>query len=254
MHESKVGGIAFAAGRWPPDPDLPTIVFIHGSGGSSILWRDQVEALADSMNTIALDLPGHGRSEGGGMDSIADYAAAVDSFVASLGVSQPVICGLSIGGAIVLQLLLEAPEKYEAGVVVNSGARLRVMPLIFETLEKDFEGFINASYAFSISEKTDPSKVKPLVDAMAQCPPTVTCGDFSACDAFDVMERLDEIEAPILVLTASDDKMTPAKYGTFMADSIRNSTIVNIADAGHLSPMEKPGDVIRAIAEFVLSL
>jgi pimeloyl-ACP methyl ester carboxylesterase len=254
MHESKADDIAFIAGRWPLDPDLPTIIFIHGSGGSNILWRAQVEALSDNMNTIALDLPGHGASAGEGMDCIADYAAAVDAFVASLDIPQPVICGLSIGGAIVLQLLLDTPENYKAGIVVNSGARLRVMPLIFETLEKDFEGFINASYSFSISEKTDPAQVKPLVDSMAQCPPGITRGDFTACDTFDVMERIAEIAVPVLVITSADDKMTPVKYGTFMADRIRNSSMVNIADAGHLSPMEKPAEMTRAISEFVLPL
>jgi pimeloyl-ACP methyl ester carboxylesterase len=254
MYESEVDGIAFIAGRWPLDPDLPTVIFIHGSGGSNILWRAQVEALAGEMNTIAPDLPGHGRSDGEGMNRIEDYAAIVDGFVTSMQPPQPILCGLSIGGAIVLQLLLESPGKYKAGIVVNSGARLKVMPLIFETLQKDFEGFIKASYTFSISEKTDPSRVKPLVDSMAECPPDVTGGDFAACDSFDVMERLSEIEAPVLVLASSDDKMTPVKYGTFLADRIENSSMVVIEDAGHLSPMEKPDEVARAISEFVSSL
>lgn len=254
MYESKVNGIAFVAGRWPLDRDLPAIVFIHGSGGSSILWHAQVEALAEKMNTIALDLPGHAGSGGEGMNCIGDYAAAVADFIAGIEAPQAIICGLSIGGAIVLHLLLEAPGKYKAGIIVNSGARLRVLPLIFETLEKNFEGFINASYTFSASEKTDPLQIKPLVDSMAACPPDVTKGDFTACDSFDAMERVSEIDVPVLILTASDDKMTPVKYGTFLADRIKDSSIVNIEDAGHLSPMEKPEEVTQALLEFVLSL
>lgn len=254
MYKSSVGGIAFIAGRWPLDPGLPTVVFIHGSGGASVLWRAQVEALADAMNTVALDLPGHGASGGEGKGSVEDYAAVVDGFVATIEAPRPVPCGLSIGGAIVLQLLLEYPGRYEAGVVVNSGARLRVMPLIFETIEKDYPGFLAAAPAFSLSEKTDPSRIKPLSDAMAACPPAVTLGDFKACDSFDVMERLGEIEVPVLVLTASDDKMTPPKYGTFLAERIRGSRLVSIEDAGHLSPMEQPEAVSQAVRDFILSL
>jgi pimeloyl-ACP methyl ester carboxylesterase len=254
MHESTVNDIGFVAGRWPLDRDLPTILFLHGSGGSGVLWHAQVEALADRMNTIALDLPGHGRSGGEGFSCIEDYAASVEEFISSIGAPRPVPCGLSIGGAIVLRLLLEAPEEYEAGIVVNSGARLRVMPLIFETIEKDYEGFLNAAPAFSICEKTDPSAIQPLADAMAACPPGVTLGDFRACDSFDVMEHVGEIDVPVLVITASDDKMTPAKYGAYLAERMRLSSLVNIEDAGHLSPMEKPEEVTRAIAEFVLSL
>ncbi len=77
MYESKVNGMNFIAGRWPLDRDLATIVFIHGSGGASVLWQAQVEALADRFNTIAIDLPGHGGSGGEGMSCIEDYAAAV---------------------------------------------------------------------------------------------------------------------------------------------------------------------------------
>ena len=254
MYESNVNGINFVAGRWPLDRGLPTVVFIHGSGGASVLWHAQVETLADSFNTVALDLPGHGASGGEGMSRVEDYAASVDGFITSIEAPRPIPCGLSIGGAIVLQLLLDAPGKYQAGIVVNSGARLRVMPMIFEALEKDFEGFINASYTFSASEKTDPSRVKPLVDCMAACPPAVTRGDFTACDSFDVMERLSEIAVPVLILTAADDKMTPEKYGAFLAGRIEKTSLVNIADAGHLSPMEKPVEVSRAIEEFVSSL
>ncbi len=254
MHESKANGISFIAGRWPLDRGLPTVVFMHGSGQTSLLWQAQTEALADSMNTVALDLPGHGGSGGGGMSRVEDYTAAVAGFISSLEAPQAIPCGLSLGGAIVLQLLLDHPGEYKAGIVVNSGARLRVMPAIFEVLEKDFEAFINASYAFSASEKTDPARVQPIVDCMAACPAAVTGGDFTACDNFDVMERLGEIEVPVLVLTGADDKMTPVKYGAFLADRIAGSTLVNIADAGHLSPMEKPEEVTRAIEDFVSSL
>lgn len=218
------------------------------------LWRAQVEALADAMNTVALDLPGHGASDGEGMRRVEDYAAAVGGFMESLGTPRPVPCGLSLGGAIVLRLLMDHPGKYGAGIIVNSGARLRVAPFIFEAIEKDYQGYLAVAPSFSISEKTDPAKIRPLAEAMAACPPAVALGDFQACDAFDVMERLGDIEVPVLVLTASDDKMTPPKYGAFLADHIRGAKLVSIEGAGHLSPMEKPEEVTGAIAEFVKSL
>jgi len=254
MHELKANGIGFVAGHWPLNPDLHTVVFIHGSGGTSVLWHAQVEALAEKMNAVALDLPGHGRSDGEGMSSVEDYAARVEDFIASIEAPQPILCGLSIGGAIVLQLLLEKQEKYKAGILVNSGARLRVLPLIFEAINNDYEGFVNASYTGGASEKTDPSMIKPLVDSMAECPPVVTLGDFRACDSFDVMERISEIDVPVQVLTASEDRMTPVKYGRYLADHIRNASIKNIEDAGHFLPMEKPEEVTQVILVFVESL
>ena len=254
MQHNKINSIEFAAGNWPLNPEFDTIVFIHGSGGTSVLWDSQVAALSDQINTMAINLPGHGNSEGNGLDSIEAYAKSVSEFIDSMEVSRPIVCGLSIGGAIVLQLLIDEPEKYKAGIVVNAGAKLKVMPLIFDMIEKDYTGFVNGMYTFGVSAKTDPSKLKPLADSMMACPPDVTRSDFTACDNFDVMDQLKNIKAPVMVMTASDDQLTPVKYGQFLADNIESAFTVNIEDAGHLSPVEQPDDVSNAIRGFLAAL
>ena len=254
MHKKNINDIEFSSGNWPLTPELDTIVFIHGSGGTNVLWDSQVEALSDRVNTVALNLPGHGNSSGNGLGSIGEYAKSVSRFMEGLEIAKPVICGLSIGGAIVLQLLIDEPEKYKAGIVVNAGAKLKVMPLIFEMIEKDYAGFVNGMYTFGISPKTDPSRLKPLADSMLACPPDVTRSDFVACDGFDVMDQLNRIKAPVLVMTASDDQLTPVKYGRFLADGIESASMANIKDAGHLSPVEQPDDVTNAIRNFLAAL
>ena len=65
------------------------------------------------------------------------------------------------------------------------------------------------------------------------------------------MDALGLIEVPVLVLTATDDNLTPLKYGTFLANSIKNAELVTIQDAGHFSPIEKPLEVNRAINDFL---
>jgi pimeloyl-ACP methyl ester carboxylesterase len=76
-------------------------------------------------------------------------------------------------------------------------------------------------------------------------------GNFKACDSFDVTEKLSLIEVPVLVLTGNDDNVTPLKYGTFLEKNIKNAKLVNIEDAGHLSPIEKPNEVNRSIHDFL---
>ncbi len=254
MKNVKINDIEFSTGIWPLKPNLGTVVFLHGSGGTNILWQHQVEALSDKLNTIAINLPGHGNSDGKGMDRVEDYAKNVSTFIKSIDVSHPVICGLSIGGAIVLQLLIDEPENYRGGIIFNAGAKLKVMPLIFEMIEKDYQGFVNSMYTFGISQKTDPAKLKSLADSMAVCPPDVTRSDFNACNTFDVMDQLNKINAPVLVLTASDDQLTPIKYGQFLAEHIKNATLSNIEDAGHLSPVERPEEVARTIHDFIATI
>ncbi|MFO8240060.1 MAG: alpha/beta fold hydrolase [Dissulfuribacterales bacterium] len=251
MYHQRIDDIAFVAGRWPLDPNLETVVFIHGAGGTNLLWHHQVEALADSMNTIALDLPGHGNSKGKAMERVEDYARSVSTFIQSIGVTRPAICGLSMGGAIVLQLLIGEQDNYRAGIAANTGAKLKTQPFIFDMIENDYKGFVHGMYTFGISNKTNPSKLKPLVDSMEECPPGVVKGDFLACNDFNVMDKLHEIRVPVLVLTASDDQLTPVKFGKYLAEQISGAAISNIEDAGHLSPIEKPEEVSQAIRGFL---
>ena len=137
MQSQKINGIHFIASVWPPRPEHLTLVFVHGSGGTSAFWENQIRGLAETANTIALDLPGHGQSDGPGRDSINAYADAVAEFIDQAGPPRPVPCGLSLGGGIVLQLLLDHPERFHGAVLIGAGARLTVMPAIFEAIEKD---------------------------------------------------------------------------------------------------------------------
>jgi pimeloyl-ACP methyl ester carboxylesterase len=66
-----------------------------------------------------------------------------------------------------------------------------------------------------------------------------------------VTEKLSLIDVPVLVLTANDDIITPFKYATFLEKNIKNAELVNIEDAGHLSPIEKPHQVNKAIRDFL---
>ena len=254
MEKQKIGAISFTAGCWPPDPGRPTLLFIHGSGESSVLWDAQVKALADDFNTVALDLPGHGESDGAGLDSIEAYAAAVLVFAEEAGLANLVPCGLSIGGAIVQQMLLDQSARLRAGILVSTGARLKVMPAIFETIEEDYGQFVAMCRMLVASEKTPPDLLEPLMQVTARCRPPVTAGDFRACDRFDVMDRLAEITLPVLILSGEDDRLTPPKYSDFMEKSIPGAVRCRIEDAGHVLPVEKPEAVNRSIRAFLEAL
>lgn len=74
METRKINGICCDAGTWPLEPGRPTILFIHGATNSRRLWSRQLPVITGYANTLALDLPGHGKSEGPGMDTISAYA------------------------------------------------------------------------------------------------------------------------------------------------------------------------------------
>jgi pimeloyl-ACP methyl ester carboxylesterase len=251
MIEIKISGTNFLASSWPPIPEKLTIIFIHGSGNSANFWKAQIEGLASMANTFAIDLAGHGKSDGEGMDTISAYADAIEAFVKEQNIPNPIPCGLSMGGAIALKLLLDGKTEFKAGILINTGAKLRVHPRIFDLVRNDYKAYTDSLVTTAASPKTDPLLLSDLVADAEKCRPEVVLKDFSACDSFDVMERLAEITIPILVLSAGDDRLSPPKYGTFLAHNLTGAELVHFDDAGHLSPIEKPTEVNTAIAQFV---
>ncbi|TYT73821.1 alpha/beta fold hydrolase [Desulfobotulus mexicanus] len=240
-------------GEAPFDPEKPSLLFIHGAGLNGRFWKLQMEGLNSSANCFAITLPGREASQLPACTSVAEQAAHISEFLNHMEIKKPFLCGISMGGAIVLTLLANNPSGFSGGIIINSGARLRVNPGIFEMLEKDFKNFRNLQIQLSISPSTPADTVKPLLDAASTDNPETICKDFRACDGFDIMERLHRITAPVLILTASDDQLSPVKYGHYLKEHIPGSLMECIEGAGHLSPLETPLAVNQAILNFISS-
>jgi pimeloyl-ACP methyl ester carboxylesterase len=251
MEKRQQGDVAFISGQWPLDREKPTIVFIHGAGESSLLWHAQVDGLKQRANTVAVDLPGHGSSRGSARQTVPDYAAAMVDFITEIAAPSPIPCGSSMGGAIAQQLLLDHADRFRAGIIVSSGARLRVLPTLFDMIAHDFPAYVEMVDRIGFSEKTAAAVKQPFLEEHRKVRPEVARGDFKACDRFDVIERIASIRVPVLVISAADDTLTPPKYAEFLAQHIPASRRVHIPDAGHFVPIEKPQAVNAAIAEFL---
>ncbi|MFZ2633326.1 MAG: alpha/beta fold hydrolase [Desulfosalsimonadaceae bacterium] len=251
MEIRKHGECCFMAGNWPLCAGRPTVIFIHGAALSKGLWAAQVEALSDIANTIAIDLPGHKDAAGPACDRVSDYAVSVCRFVEGLKISHPVLCGMSMGGAIALELLITRPDIFRSAILMHTGARLKVLPFIFETIEKDYSNYLDMVVEFSISKKSDLTRLKLLMNDIAVLSPEVAVKDFTACDQFDVMEKLGQIMAKVLVVTGGEDAVTPPKYGQYLQKGIPDAGLSSIAEAGHLSPIEKPEQVNQLIRDFL---
>ncbi len=254
MQTDTVRGYFLRLSAWPLASEKPTLVMLHGSGSTGVLWEAQVADLADVANVVAVDLAGHGLSEGPLAASVEEYAAGIAGLVPVLGGSNAIVCGLSLGGAIALQVLLDHPDLVAGGVLLGTGARLRVMPMIFQMIEHDFAGFVRGMPVGAASPKSDPALLAPLMAAISENGPEVSASDFRACDAFDVLDRLSEIDRPVLVVSGEDDRLTPPKYSSFLAEHIANARLTTLPDAGHLSAVERPDAVNQAIRGWLAEL
>ncbi len=251
MIEKTINGIMFNASAWPPDSGKPTIIFLHGAGNTKSLWREQVDALQTWANTMALDLPGHGGSPGPGRSTINEYASAVEEFITAANPPRPVICGLSMGGAIAIQMMINNRVPWKGGMLLNTGARLKVHPLIFDSIKNDYGKFIALTKSQALSPETPYESAAHVIDDMAACDHDTIFGDFTACNEFNASESLNLIKVPVLIITSADDRLTPEKYGIFLKENISGSKRIHIPACGHLSPAEKPAEVNSAIKDFL---
>ena len=247
------GARAHYVSRHPVPTAGPPVVFVHGAGGTHQHWLYQVRDLPRSP-TYALDLPGHGRSEGQGRNTISAYSDWLVEFLDAVGEDQAVLVGHSMGGAIALDAALRHAGRVAGLGLVATGARLRVAPAILDGILEDPEAAVRLICDFAFGPETSPDMVRMGRRQMGAIPPDVIHGDFVACDAFSMMDRLGEIAAPAFVLCGTQDHLTPSKYSVYLRDRIARSVLHLVEGAGHMVMVERPEAVVAALSSFLESL
>jgi pimeloyl-ACP methyl ester carboxylesterase len=235
-------------------PDRKTLVFIHGSGGSHTDWILQYTPLKDLFNIAALDLPGHGQSDGPGEQDVPAYVAWVKRILEMLGIAKPVLIGHSLGAAICLSFAIHYGDAAAAVVPVSGGVRMPVNPAIFEGLKQDPAAIIGLIARFSIAKENRERLSGLIKENLARVNPEIIHGDFTACDKLDIMEAVAGIRMPALVVCGAEDKMTPPALSQYLGENIPEARLALIPGAGHFVMLENPEVFNAALTDFVNSL
>lgn len=219
-------------------PTKKTIVFIHGAGGSSATWFMQLRGLSTNFHIVAIDINGHGKSpDRAEPDVLQSYQHDVNEVVSKF--DHPILAGHSMGGALTQLYALSHPDNISGIVLIGTGAKLRVTPTVFNLLDNDFEGYVEAIGNFMFHENTPDEIVDASKHEVRKCPVRIIRRDFELCDKFDIMEKVREIRSPTLILVGNSDMMTPAKYSQYLKDQIKGSIMHVIKDAGHSVMLEQ---------------
>ena len=227
------------------------LILIHGAGGTHLHWPSELRMM-EGRPVYTLDLPDHGESEGPGHNSIEGYADVIENFVSAMGLSNAILVGHSMGGAIAQIIGVRNPGWLAGLVLVGTSARLRVTDVILDGLLENFSKTVSFIMRMCWSGPVIPAvRIALAGREMRLISAETVHGDFYACSLFDIRTELGDIKVPTLVLCASDDKMTPLKFGQALAESIPDARIAVIKEAGHMMALEYPLQVTAEIQQFV---
>jgi len=248
------GGKAF-------DAKLPTLVFIHGGEQDHCVWVLQSRYLAHhGYAVLAVDLPGHGRSEGPPLARIEDMAEWITAVLDAAGVKAAALVGHSMGSLAVLECAARFSERVSRIVLLATAFPMRVSPELLGAAKNDENAARNMINVWSHSACAHyPGNPGPgfwviggNLRLMQRQKPGVLHADFAACDGYKAgFERAAQVKCPALFVLGARDAMTPARAGRDLARAVPNSTVVTLASAGHNLMGEKPDEVLDTLVEFL---
>jgi len=245
--------IGFEARFGSYDENRPVLVMIHGAGGSSLVWKNQVNTLDDAINTLALDLPGHGKTVGLGKTLVEEYSGWLGKVLGDLFDRPVFLMGHSLGGAVVMETALHYPELLKGILLVGTGPLLRVAPAFLKGFSDKFEETIDMVMDYAYASGADLSMVREGAGLMKKAGPKVVYDDFTACNSFDRRKELEKIDLPCLIICGKDDKLTPPALSETLNKSISRSVLTIVPAAGHHVMIESYEAFNRCVEDFVLA-
>lgn len=237
------------------DTERLPVVLIHGAGGDHMHWPVELRRLPE-YRVYALDLPGHGKSGGHGLQRIGDYCEQVIAWMEAIRLYQAVFVGHSMGGGIALDLTLKHPEHVLGLGLIATGAQLPVHETLLEDTShaSTFPSAVEQIMEWAFHPQTGASITEAAQKEMLKTRPTVLHGDFQACITFDVRDQVETIQKLTQVICGKEDRMTPLRMSQYLADQIPNADLTIIPEAGHMVMLEQAGAVQEALEGFLAGI
>jgi pimeloyl-ACP methyl ester carboxylesterase len=244
------------AGQGPP------LVLLHGYvGDGATTWRGQLEGLSDRFTVVAWDMPGAGMSsdppESFGLEGYADCLAG---FIGRLGLERPHVAGLSLGGALALELYRRRPGVPATLVLASAYAgwggslpadvaaqRLRQALALSELSGEEFVGTLLPTM---FSEGTAPEAVAAFGASMRSFHPAGFRA-MARASAGNVREVLGRIEVPTLLVYGDRDVRAPLAVAEDLHAAIPGSRLVVLPGVGHACSIEAPDGFNRVVRDFL---
>lgn len=242
------------------DPACRSVVFVHGSANDHSVWALQSRYFAHhGWNALAPDLPGHGKSGGSALASVAALADWVIDLLDAAGVDRASLVGHSLGALMVLEAAARYPDRCEKIALLGPAVPMSVSDALLDCAKRDdhlaYELINGWSHSAGSQLGSNPQPgvwiTGNAMRLMERTTPGVLYTDLAACHAYaDGLQAAQRVRNPALLLLGERDIMAPRKNATVLAQTLRDSRVVTLPDCGHSMMSEQPDAVLDALRDF----
>lgn len=239
------------------DPSLPVVVMIHGAGFDHSTWALHTRWFAHhGFAVLAPDLPGHGRSQGEALTTIADLADWTAALIEAAGTKTARLIGHSMGSLIALETAARHPRKVTRLDLMGTAGTMTVGPDLLKDAEANQHSAIDMVSIWGLGFRAElggslapglwmHSGAQRVLEATK---PGVLFADLNACNTYqNALTAAAQLEIPVTLILGERDMMTPAKAGKTLAAALKNARTVILPGTGHMMMVERPDDVLAAL-------
>lgn len=246
--------------------EAPPVVLVHGFPFSHRMWEPQLDALAPRFRVVAYDIRGLGRSEvGDGQYTMELFVDDLIRVLDGIGAERPAVCGLSMGGYLLLRALEREPDRIGAAVLCDTKSaadddetRIKRARAI-RALKEDGAAAYADAFAPSVLGRTTRERRPEVVDAVRRIVRAnrvrgMVGAQLAMLSRTDTTEALAGISVPTLVVGGEEDPLTPPETMRALADRIPEARFAPVAGAGHVVSLESPDAFNRELTGFLEGL
>lgn len=239
------------------DASLPVVVMIHGAGFDHSTWALHTRWFAHhGFAVLAPDLPGHGRSKGEALTTIADLADWTAALIDAAGAKSARLIGHSMGSLIALEAAARHPDKITRLDLMGTAGTMTVGPDLLKDAEANQHSAIDMVSIWGLGFRAElGGSLAPGLwmhigaqRVLEATKPGVLFADLNACNTYqNALTAAGQLDIPVTLILGERDMMTPARAGKALAAALKQSRTVILPGTGHMMMVERPDDVLAAL-------
>ena len=232
-----------------------TIVFLHGSGLSHIVWSLTEQFFSNkNFNVLSIDLPGHGNSDGPCLENIEKISDWMEKVIVELNLKKVILVGHSQGCLEILEYAHKYKSRIKKIVFIGGSYRMPVNQDLIDLAKNGDKDAVKLMMKWGFKDSKKFIGGNP-VEKIIQSPRDISeilATDLIACNNYsNGLDAAKSIDCPTMLVFGSDDKMLNIEIGKKFANLIKDSSIHIISDCGHMIMIEKAFEMREKVLEFL---